>query len=135
MKLQKNNYAFLMNNIGNILEEGRRKAVQSVNQILVQTYWEIGRQIIEYEQEGREKAEYGSALLNNLSKDLSLRYGKGFSKSNIYLMRQFYTAYPIFQTVSGKLSWSHYIELLCIEDDLERNLGESLNMAKRLQNV
>ncbi|HLC46234.1 MAG TPA: PDDEXK nuclease domain-containing protein [Candidatus Nanoarchaeia archaeon] len=124
MKLQKNNYAFLMNNIGNILEEGRRKAVQSVNQILVQTYWEIGRQIIEYEQEGREKAEYGSALLNNLSKDLSLRYGKGFSKSNIYLMRQFYTAYPIFQTVSGKLSWSHLIELLSIEDDLARRFYE-----------
>ena len=73
--------------------------------------------------------------LSELSRDLKLKYGKGFNIRNIYLMRQFYINYQKFQTVSGKLSWSHYIELLCIEDDLERNLGESLNMAKRLQNV
>ena len=66
---RKHNYKFLITNIGNILDKGRRKAIQSVNQILVNTYWEIGRQIVEYEQAGKEKAEYGSTLLSSLSHD------------------------------------------------------------------
>ena len=128
MTLTKNKYNFLINNIGKILEEGRKKAIQSVNQILVQTYWEIGKQIVEYEQKGEEKAEYGTALLSSLSQDLKLRFGKGFSKSNVYLMRQFYLKYPKFQTVSGKLSWSHYSELLSIEDDLSRQFYEKQSL-------
>ncbi len=117
-------YTHLISSIGQILEEGRRKALQSVNQILVRTYWEIGRQIVEFEQQGGEKADYGSRLLERLTQDLKVRYGKGFSKSNVYLMRQFYLNYPKFQTVSGKLSWSHIVELLSIEDDLERGFYE-----------
>ncbi|TAN11262.1 MAG: DUF1016 domain-containing protein [Chitinophagaceae bacterium] len=74
--------------------------------------------------EGKEKAEYGSSLLTNLSKDLKTKYGRGFSKSNIYLCRLFYSKYPKFQTVSGKLSWSHYAELLTISDDLARSFYE-----------
>ncbi|MEA2004480.1 MAG: DUF1016 N-terminal domain-containing protein, partial [archaeon] len=84
-------------------------------------YWE---KIVEYEQEGREKADYGSALLKNISKDLKIMYRKGFSQSNVYLMRQFYIKYRIFQTVSGKLNWSHHVELLALEDDLERSFYE-----------
>lgn len=83
---RKNYYSALINSIGSLLEQGRRQAYHAVNEILVKTYWEIGKQIVEYEQKGKEKAEYGSALLENLSKDLKLMYGKGFSKSNlIYL--------------------------------------------------
>jgi len=118
------NYMNLLNGIGKILEEGRKKAFKAVNEILVKTYWEIGRQIIEFEQKGKERANYGSSLLTKLSKDLKLRYGRGFSKSNVYLMRLFYLKYQKFQTVSGKLSWSHYAELLGIENDLERSFYE-----------
>lgn len=117
-------YHCLISTIGQILQEGRRRALQSVNQILVQTYWEIGRQIVEFEQQGKETAEYGSALLDTLSRDLKLRFGKGFGKSNIYLMRQFYLKYQKFRTVSGKLSWSHYSEILTLEDDLARQFYE-----------
>ena len=74
--------------------------------------------------EGREKAEYGSRLLKDLAHDLSRQYGKGFSKSNIYLMRVLYLTYPKFQTLSGKLSWSHYAELLGISDELARSFYE-----------
>jgi len=117
-------YNLLIKNIGRILEEGRREAIRSVNQILVQTYWEIGKQIVEYEQKGKEKAEYGSKLLDTLSKDLKLRYGKGFSRRNILDMRRFYHCYKIRQTVSAKLSWSYYVELLSVEDNLARNFYE-----------
>lgn len=123
-KEPKKDYNYLIENIGSLLEQGRKQAYHAVNQILVKTYWEIGNRIIEYEQEGKEKAEYGSALLDNLSKDLKLRYGKGFSKSNVYLMRMFYLKYPKFQTLSGKLSWSHYAEFLSIEEDAARQFYE-----------
>ena len=120
----KNQYSFLISNIGRILEEGRRKAIQSVNQILVQTYWTIGKKIIEYEQEGKERAEYGENLLSSLSKDLKLQYGKGFGISNLQYMRLLYVKYPNHQTVSDKLSWSHFVELLSLEDDLSRGFYE-----------
>lgn len=108
-------YNLLINNIGQILEEGRRKAVNSINQILVQTYWEIGRQIVEYEQKGKERAEYGSKLLDTLSKDLKQKYGKGFSKSNLIYTRLFYIKYQKSETLSHQLGWSHYFELLKIK--------------------
>lgn len=88
---------------------------------MVKTYWEIGKYIVKFEQAGNEKAEYGSETLKRLSRDLTDRYGNGFSWSNVYRMRQLYAAYPIFATLSQKLSWSHYVELLKIEDPLERS--------------
>jgi len=117
-------YSKLLNNIGELLAQGRKTAMRAVNKILVETYWKIGKHIVEYEQQGTEKAEYGSQLLNRLARDLKQRYGKGFSKSNIYMMRQFYLKYPKFQTVSGKLSWSIYCELLSVSDDLARSFYE-----------
>ena len=114
-------YDRLLLNVGETLELGRQQAVYAVNSAMVQTYWEIGRQIVEYEQHGNEKAEYGSGLLNQLSKDLIIRYGSGFSLSNINKMRKMYLTYPILQTVSAKLTWSHYVELLKIDDPLERS--------------
>ncbi|MEM8717618.1 MAG: DUF1016 N-terminal domain-containing protein [Cyanobacteria bacterium P01_G01_bin.4] len=117
-------YQQLIKSIGDCLANGQQSAVQQVNRTLVETYWNIGRYIVEFEQQGQEKAEYGSRLLARLSKDLKQRYGKGFSKSNVHYMRLFYLRYPIFQTLSGKLSWSHYTELLAISDDLTRSFYE-----------
>jgi hypothetical protein len=116
-----NSYGELIRNIGSLLETGKKQAVSAVNQAMVRTYWEIGKHIVEYEQAGNEKAEYGSETLKRLSRDLTERYGNGFGMSNINKMRKFYSLYPILQTVSAKLSWSHYVELLKIEDFMERS--------------
>ena len=117
-------YSLLIQNIGSLLEQGRKQAYRAVNSILVRTYWEIGKSIVEYEQQGKEKAEYGTALLDNLSKDLKLKYGKGFSRRNILDMRRFYQVYSKWQTVSAELSWSHYVEILSIDNPLERSFYE-----------
>ena len=117
-------YDRLLMSVGTALEQGRQQTVYAVNSAMVHTYWEIGRQIVEYEQHGSEKAEYGSGLLNQLSNDLTIRYGNGFSLSNINKMRKMYLTYPILQTVSAKLTWSHYVELLKIDDPLERSFYE-----------
>ena len=84
----------------------------------------IGRTIVEYEQNGHKKAEYGSDVLNTLSRDLTDRFGKGFSRSNVFYIRKLYLTYEKVQTLSELLSWSHYIELLKIEDPLERSFYE-----------
>lgn len=123
-EITKSQYNSLLKDIGALLIEGRKQAFRAVDNILVKTYWNIGRRVVEHEQQGEEKAEYGSRLLKDLSRDLKIKYGKGFSKSNIYLMRLFYLKYEKFQTVSGKLSWSHYTELLSISDDLARSFYE-----------
>lgn len=124
-KLQKIEiYQKLVDTIGVTIESARQKAIQAVNNELLKANWEIGKYIVEYEQHGSEKAEYGSSLLTNLSKDLKFRFGKGFSKSNIYLMRQFYLKYQIFQSLTGKLTWTHYSELLGVSDDNARSFYE-----------
>ena len=127
-------YSSLISNIGSLLEQGRKQAYQAVNTILVSTYWEIGKRVVEFEQHGKERAEYGSALLENLSKDLKLRHGKGFSKSNLIYMRMFYLKYPKSETLSHQLSWSHYFELLKIEDDLERSFYEKQCIKEKWSN-
>ena len=119
MEIQPNQYSDLISRIGNLLQAGRKKAAQSVNTILVQTYWEIGRHIVEYEQNGNARAEYGTQLLDNLSKDLTRSYGKGFSRSNLFQIRQFYVRFQKIQTLSGLLTWSHYTEILKADTDLE----------------
>ncbi len=118
------NYANLLDSIGTLLESARKQVARTINNILVQTYWEIGKRIVEYEQKGGNRADYGDKLLIKLSKDLTNRYGKGFSRSNLQYMRLLYVKYPKYQTVSGKLSWSHYVELLSVSDDLARSFYE-----------
>lgn len=114
-------YQKLVDDIGTALEKGRQAAVTAINRTMVRTNWEIGRYIVEYEQAGHEQAEYGSETLKRLSRDLTDHYGKGFSYSNVYRMRQFYLTFSNFATVSQKLSWSHYVEILKISDPLERS--------------
>jgi predicted nuclease of restriction endonuclease-like (RecB) superfamily len=119
MELEQSKYNNLINQIGDLLLRGREQASQSVNTILVQTYWLIGRHIVEFEQDGNEKAEYGSFLFEQLSKDLQNVYGKGFSRSNLLYMRKLYLKFPKSETLSNVLSWSHYFEILRSEYDLE----------------
>ena len=117
-------YLKLIDSIGITIETARHRAVQAVNNELLNANWAVGKYIIEFEQNGNEKADYGSSLLTNLSKDLKSRFGKGFSKSNVYLMRQFYLKYPKFQSVTGKLTWTHYAEILGVSDDHARGFYE-----------
>ena len=116
-------YKNLIQDIGLILKQGRKQAYQTVNNILVKTYWEIGKRIVEFEQDGKIAAKYGSKLLITLSKELS-PIGKGFSRSNLTYMRLLYIKYPKSETLSHQLSWSHYFELLKIDDDLACNFYE-----------
>ena len=117
-------YSNLIKNIGQILALGRQQAYSAVNDVLIQAYWKIGRHIVVYEQENNMKAEYGSELLDRIAHDLRKKYGRGFSRSNVYTMRQFYLKCPKIQTLSGKLSWSHFVELLGVTDDLARGFYE-----------
>lgn len=114
----------IFDNIKQLMDQARNRVSREVNTILVQTYWEIGRFIVENEQGNIERAEYGKKLIANLSKRLTKEYGKGFSKSNLFNMRNFYSTFPIFQMLSGKLSWSHYCELLSISDEKKKSFYE-----------
>jgi len=105
-------------------DQGRLRAVQAVNVQLLETYWQIGRHIVEFEQAGSAKAGYGKSLIKQLATDLTLRFGKGFSRSNLIRIRQFYLLYPKGATLSHLLSWSHVVELLKIDDPLERSFYE-----------
>ena len=106
------------------LEASRKNVAQQVNQELLSTYWKIGEIVVRCEQNDSIRAAYGEKTLSQLSRALTKELGKGFSRSNVYNMRQFYLSYPIFQTVSGKLSWSHYCELLSISDKEKRSFYE-----------
>ena len=123
-KLTKKDYSSLITDIGSLLEQGRKQAYQAVNAILVKTYWEIGKRIVEYESSAQEGAAYGGKLFEKIAFDLRKSYGKGFSRSNVIYMRLIYKKYQKSQTLSDQLTWSHYIELLTLEDDLERSFYE-----------
>ena len=110
--------------IRSLLEASRKNVAQQVNQELLSTYWKIGEIVVRCEQNDSIRAAYGEKTLSQLSRALTKELGKGFSRSNVYNMRQFYLSYPIFQTVSGKLSWSHYCELLSISDKEKRSFYE-----------
>lgn len=114
----------LIEQIQAALEISRKAVTAQVNVQLLYTYWHIGQLIVQYEQDNSVRAEYGKQTLKEVSKQLTVRYGKGFSVSNLQFMRRFYQKYPNQQTVSVKLSWSHYCELLIITDDSERAFYE-----------
>ena len=121
--LEKNNIK-MIEEIKNVIISSRQKVAYEVNTAMINAYWNVGRIIVENEQNGNIKAEYGKQIIRELSKELRNVLGTGFSVSNLFNMRKFYITYPKFQTVSGKLSWSHYCELLSIENEDERNFYE-----------
>ena len=102
--------------IKNLVENSRNKVCSTVNVEMLNLYWNIGKIIIQI-QEGKQRANYGDAVLENLSIKLADEFGRGFSVRNLRIMRKFYSMYPIWQTVSAELSWSHYLELLIIEEE------------------
>lgn len=149
----KDSYSVLFKSISELIDRGRKQAVTQINTILVATYWSMGERIVKYEQKGEARAGYGEVLLQRLGKDLSARYGKGFSERNLNLMRQFYLTYPIPQTVSAEsqrllssdddrsnplklnlisrhfpLSWSHYCLLMRIDDEQKRTFYQNLTL-------
>lgn len=106
----------LLTAIRTILNQARTQLQQTVNHTMVQTYWNVGRLIVEHEQHGESRAAYGQQQIQALSKQLRREFGKGFNERNLRRMRSFYLLYPIWPTVSAKLSWSHYCELLRVEN-------------------
>ena len=134
MKIQKREtaiakpYRELLERISQRYADGQAHAVRSINDIMVETNWQIGKYIVEFEQKGNPKAEYGSKLLETLSRDLTLLHGQGLSRSNLNYMRLFYLRFPICETLSHKLSWSHYFELVKIDDEVERSFYYQQNI-------
>ena len=121
----------LVERIVSLVSEAKGKIMQQIDDTLVTTNWHIGEYIVEFEQDGQARASYGEGLMRNLSKRLTLRLGKGYSLSNLHNMRRLYLFYPKFQTVSGKLSWSHWCELLELDDNLERQFYENECISQR----
>ncbi len=117
-------YKELIEKISTNYIKAKKKAFKAINDELTLSNWETGKYIVEFEQKGNIKAEYGKKLLDKLSKDLTKRHGTGFSRSNVVYMRLFYLKYPKGVTASHLLSWSHYYELLKIKDDVERSFYE-----------
>ena len=115
--------------ISNILNTARANAYKSVNFAMVTSYWSIGQVIVEYEQNGNERAEYGKAVLEGLSKKLTAEFGKGFDESNLRYMRLFYQTFKNCDTLRHELSWSHYRMLLRVKDETARNwyMNEAAN--------
>ena len=108
-------------NIRAILEKARSTAYRAVNFAMVQAYWEVGRIIGEEEQKGEERAEYGKALVKELSRRLTRDYGKGFTESNLKYMRQFYLTFQNSHALRDELTWTHYHLLLKVEKVEARN--------------
>lgn len=102
--------------VKDVIDHARGMVARSVNTVMVQAYWTIGRLIVENEQKGARRAEYGKRVLLDLSRRLTLEYGKGFTITNIQYMRQFYLLFPNYHSVSGELSWTHYRRLMAVSD-------------------
>lgn len=139
-------YSGIQGEIVALLQAARQAIARNVNAAMTATYWEIGRRIVEFEQRGDERAGYGDVLIERLSKDLTRRFGRGFSPQNLAQMRAFYRAWPseaIFQTPSGKftptgeagdwsalagrfpLPWSAYVRLLSVRNETARHFYET----------
>ena len=128
---QQNSYTVLLAQIKNTVDEGKTLALKMVRRQLVLTYWAIGKNIVEFEQQGNEKAVYGSKVLDGLSKDLSDQLGRGFSRTNLIYMRLCFIKYSDINILSDQLSWGHVVELLGIDHDLERSFYEKQSVLEK----
>ncbi|MDQ0124415.1 putative nuclease of restriction endonuclease-like (RecB) superfamily [Pseudomonas lini] len=113
--------ASLLGNLGELIRDARQKVLRAVDTVQVQTCWQIGRHIVEFEQEGARRAEYGKQLLTKLAQSLTEEFGKGFDISNLRYMRLFYQAFPIRDALRHELSWTHYRRLLRVENEHARH--------------
>lgn len=123
--------AVLLNNIRELLTQSRKQVIQAVNTAMVQTYWQIGQLIVEDEQKGGHRAEYGKGVLQAISKSLTDEFGKGFDVRNLRNMRAFYQAFPIRNALRTELSWTHYRTLIRIENEQARQwyMNEAIEQA------
>ena len=110
----------LLNTLRDLIAQARQQATRSVNTIQVQTYWQIGQHIVEFEQGGEARAQYGKRLLKNLATALTAEFGKGFDASNLRYMRLFYQAFPNCDALRHELSWTHYRFLLRVDNAAAR---------------
>lgn len=124
-------YKKLVDKIGSSFQQAKQRAYKAIDDELTKSNWNTGRYIVEFEQKGKTKAQYGKELLVQLAKDLTKVNGKGFSRSNLVYMRLFYIKYPNGVTASHLLSWSHYYELLKVNDDLEREFYQNQNIIEK----
>lgn len=125
MKLEQTKpYENLLDSITSTIQDGQNKTVKAIRREILNTYWQIGKHIVEFEQSGNAKAEYGKQLIERLSRDLSHQFGKGFGRSNLIYIRLLYLKYPKKENLSHQLSWGHYYELLKIDDETERDFYE-----------
>ena len=126
--LKNNNF---IDDIRTLINEARKQVVHTVNTVMVATYWEIGRRIVEEEQNGNERAEYGKYLIKNLAEALTADFGKGFGETNLKYFRQFYQTFPIRHTLRDGLSWSHYRLLMRVVNEETRTfyLNEAIECA------
>jgi hypothetical protein len=111
----------LIGQLRELIASARQQALRSVDAIQVRTCWEIGRDIMEFEQQGAERAIYGARLIAKLAESLTTEFGKGFDVSNLRYMRLFYQAFPIRDALRHELSWTHYRNLLRVENEQARN--------------
>ncbi|MEI6215092.1 MAG: PDDEXK nuclease domain-containing protein [Desulfuromonadales bacterium] len=131
-------YDAMLSGMVELLEQARRTSARAVNTIMTVTYWEVGRRIVEYEQGGEARAEYGTALITRVSLDLTTRFGRGFSKRNVEQMRLFYLTWPIAQmssaqfekcptvsSISFPLPWSQYVRLMSVKTPEARSFYEA----------
>jgi predicted nuclease of restriction endonuclease-like (RecB) superfamily len=130
MELQ-STYQSLLDQIKQTYSKGKTSAIKAAGREMLLTYWAVGRHIVEYEQSGNEKAEYGSKILERLSKDLSDQLGRGFSRTNLISMRLCYLKYPSVVLLSDQLTWGHYVELMNIDHDLERSFYEKQTIIEK----
>ncbi len=112
--------ASLLGNLGELIRQARQKVLRAVDTAQVQTCWQIGRHIVEFEQEGARRAVYGKQLLATLAKDLTAKFGKGFDDRNLRYMRDFYQTFPNWNALRSELSWTHYRRLLRVDSDNAR---------------
>ncbi len=114
------NVESLYGSVKKILADARQRAYTAVNFTMVESYWQIGQQIVEYEQHGEARADYGRGLLKELAARLSTEFGKGFDESNLRYMRLFYRCFPNCDTLRHELTWSHYRRLISVEHEQAR---------------
>ena len=128
LSLTNENINPIFEEIRDLINNSRNRVYSTVNTEMLSLYWNIGKIIMEIQQ-GNERASYGDSVLNKLSQKLTAEFGKGFSKRNLERMRKFYIYFPIATTVSTQLSWSHYLEIIKIEEEAKRNfyIKETIN--------
>lgn len=123
----------LYSDVRKIIETARNNAVRSVDFCRVQMYWSLGRRIFEEEQQGKERADYGTYLIKNLAKQLEPEYGSGFGVRQLEQSRQFYRIYPIANTLRSQLNWSQYRKFIHIDDNSMLYERQMINFARLIE--